>query len=222
MLHSPPMHATLPQFAAHSPPLHKVDSRMPTCTCGCNQVLKHRAITNHLRGRATPRLVTAVVKAGRTNISPPRLNPSKKLRSSQPYFPSPDMPAAVNEGPDFVMSEGGGAAEGRDSHREEDDTDEVGIQHCIDAVRKDLWSGLCHDDDDDGADDEGEGEDSDANDGGEGADDSGEGGSVGYDSCDGLDDNENGLSALHMMGEDFEHNAVANGECTGNSCIQIA
>jgi hypothetical protein len=193
---------------------------MPTCTCGCGVDLTRRAITNHLQGQAVPRLVTAVVKARQTlapSVNPPQLNLSKKLRSSRRYFPSSPTSPAVNEELGFIMSEDGDAGN-EGSHEEEDAVDEAGVQVSINAAREDVWSGLHHDDDDsedeyDDVDDEGEAQDD--------GDDDAEGGSIGDDSYDELGDDENGLSALHMMGEDFERRAVANGECTGSSQIQI-
>lgn len=185
---------------------------MPLCTCGCNQELTRRAIKNHLHGRAVPHLVTAAVKASHAfdpTVSPPRLNPSKKLRSSRRYFPSSPTSGAAYDGSNvnFPMSESDGAAgDGDVGMRCEERlfVDDAGIQCAIDIALEDVWSGLHHDDDsteEEDDDDEGndeEGEDTEGGDGGDGWEL--------YDEC------ESGLSGLHMLGEDFERNVAANGE----------
>jgi hypothetical protein len=88
---------------------------------------------------------------------------------------------------------------------------DAGVQHAINAVMKDVWSGLHHHDDDaDGECDsneesekEGEGEKIDSQ----------EGENI-EDEWDNWDDDENGISPLHMLGEDFERQSAASGKCT--------
>jgi hypothetical protein len=174
---------------------------MPLCTCGCNQNLSRRAVNNHVKGRAAPRLITLVVKAHRAHgraVSPPRLNPPKKLRSSRRYFPSSPASATAHDEPDFPMSNAAG--DGDASDEEESFLDEAGAQRAINAALEDIWSGWHHYNDDTGA---------------ESDDDGGEGGE-GEDAEAGWDDdeyeNENELSALDILGEDFERNSVANGK----------
>jgi hypothetical protein len=208
------------------------------CTCGCNQQLSRRAIKNHLLGLSTPRLVTAAVKArqvlGRT-ISPPRLNPPKKLRSSRRYFPSLSASANVDGEADFVMSGDEATSNGGMSLGEGGIVDdEEGTELAIKAALDDVWSGPCHDgsnseeeyDDDhdveEGYGDDGaqEGFDDDRNlEEGSNEDEDNE-----VDGVEGEDaefwnmygrwnnHHENGLSALDMLEEDFERNAVARGE----------
>ena len=82
--------------------------------------------------------------------SPPRLKPSKKLRSSRPYFPSLPAPTAVSGEPGSIISEGDGVAEDMDMgvKNNDDFVDEVDTHHAIEAALNDVWSGLHHDDDD--------------------------------------------------------------------------
>jgi len=207
---------------------------MPLCTCGCHQQLSRRSIKNHVLGLSAPRLVTAVVKAyqalGRS-VSPPRLNPPKKLRSSRRYFPSVPTSENTDWEADFVMS-GDEATRDEGMSSKEDIVDgEMGAERAIKAALEDVWSGLLHDSDSE----EGYG---DSHDSEEGYDDSRDGG--GYagnrdeeeyggdednegDGVEGEDaklwnmggpwnDHEKGLSTLDMLGEEFERNAAAHGE----------
>jgi hypothetical protein len=191
---------------------------MPMCTCGCNQDLTRRAIKNHLQGRTIPRLVTAAVKASQTlrsTISPGRLNPLKKLRSSRRYFPSPPASVIVDEDPDFVMSDGIGDGEdnnisaGGEEHTVIEEAD--AIDRAIGAALGGVWSGLHHDDDDAEED-----YDEDRDDEGEEEVENDTEREVVEDAYDSWDDHEIGLSALDMLGEEFERKSIANGEfpCT--------
>jgi len=196
---------------------------MPPCTCGCNQNITRRAIQNHLRGRTVPHLVTALVKSCQTfgpTISPPRLNPSKKFRSSRRYFPlSPTLASSKDDEPDVAMSEVDITERGGAIHARNEAAivlDNAGAERAINAAREDVWSGLHHDDGDadsehDG-DEDGEGrcmgvgaEEGEVDDGYSSSDD---GGSGDYDNS---KDDYNGLSALDMMGEEFERNSVTKG-----------
>jgi hypothetical protein len=87
--------------------------------------------------------------------------------------------------------------------------DEADLEHAINAAREDTWTGLHHDDDNAAAEEYGENQDERGN--GEGADAEGEDLQDSYDDDDSNDD-ENGLSALDVLGEDFERNSIANGE----------
>lgn len=202
-----PWTGTLARLALYNTPTHSYNDRMPTCTCGCNQELTRRAIKKHLQGQTAPRLVSAVVRACQTigsAVSPPRLNLSKKLRSSRRYFPSSPVPAAANEEPDAVVSEGGDAARGIGMSEEYDEDFVDGAQHAINAALEDVWSGLHHHDDnteeEHNENDEDEGED---------VEEDPDGWKL-YDSWD--HSHEGDLSALDTLGEDFERDAVANGE----------
>jgi hypothetical protein len=197
---------------------HKISFRtcsvkMPKYKCGCGQNFTRRAMQYHLRGRTTPRLVTAIVKSYQTfgpTTSPPRLNPAKKLRSSRRYLPSSPT-LASDDGHDVAMSEGGiiegnGATGSGALHETSVVIDEAGTEHAINAARAEIWSGFHHDDEDADDDMEEYGEHGD-----EGMD------AVDEDVQDGYEDNvwddhEIGLSALDSLGEDFERDSVANGE----------
>jgi len=91
------------------------------------------------------------------------------------------------------------------------------VRIAIDAARADVWSGLHHDNADanEGIDDGSDGEDEDY--GEQGMDVPGDN-EVGYDDWDD-DGNGNGLSALDMLGEDFERNLVTNG---GHACTIVS
>jgi hypothetical protein len=192
---------------------------MPLCTCGCNQELTRRAIKNHLQGRAIPHLVTAAVKtrhALSSTVSPPRLNPRKKLRSSRRYFPSSPTSVVSIDEPDFHTSEGDDAVRDGEScmeYEERFSDGDAAIQCAINAALKDVWSGLHHsdgdtveEDDDDAVE---EGDDGGAKGGGDKEDNCADDSWKLYDD---LSVGENGLSALDMIGEDFERNVTANGE----------
>jgi len=170
---------------------------MPICMCGCNQNLTRRAIKNHLHGRTVPRLITAAVKACQTlrsTVSPSRLNPSKKLRSSRRYFPSSPPSVTANE-PDLFMSEG--------TREAGDIVEEANVNRGINAALHNIWSGFHHDD----AEEE-YNEDEDV----EGEEEKDIEGELVEDAYDDGDDDDNALSALDMLGEDFERKSVANGE----------
>jgi hypothetical protein len=194
---------------------------MPLCPCGCNQDLKRRAIKRHLRGEAVPRLVTAVVKASQTvghAVSPPRLNPSRKLRSSRRYFPSPPASVTFDEERDTLMSERDGAAGNRGMSVASEDVivDDVDAQCALSAALKDVWSGVNHEDDaeDDDAEDD-DAEDDDAEDDDVEDDDWEEeyyNDEEADNEYDGRDSHGNGLTALERLGEDFERDLLANGE----------
>lgn len=184
--------------------------RMPICTCGCNQDITCRTIKNHLRGHTVPRLVTAAAKACRTlksTVSPCRLNLSKKLRSSRRYFPSSPT-SAVNEELDVLMSNGIGAEDGNVSEGGEEDivVEEADVSRAINAALEGIWSGLHH-----VGDDTDEEYDDNENNSGEGEENA-TGDEVAEGAYDDWDDGELTLSALDMLGEDFERESVANGE----------
>jgi hypothetical protein len=193
---------------------------MPVCKCGCNQDLSRRATKKHLQGRTVPRLVTAAVKAcqalGRT-VSPPRLNPPKKLRSSRRYLPSSPTSVTTNGEADFIISEGAGDGPVRDAGIISSDKDaEAGAQRALSAALEGVLSGLHHDADaeeeyDENGDTEGEGDNTDDVDG-EDPD--------GWKLYDTWNEYGDGLSALDTIGEDFERNVIANGKLTYcNLCI---
>ena len=190
---------------------------MPICNCGCNKNISRRAIINHQRNHAIPRLVTAVVRASRAQgpvVSPPRLNPSKKLRSSRSYYPSSPEPALVNDNVDYAMSEADTGANLGDMNAVSGDellVDDVATQRAINHTQADIWSGQHHSLSDNEEDEEADVEAEDSEDGPDAKD-----GWRLYDDpvdCEGADhrSNFNGLSALDMLREEFERNAVANG-----------
>jgi hypothetical protein len=121
------------------------------------------------------------------------------------------------------MSEGDSATGDGDVDVEHEDklfVDEAGAQRAINAALEDIWSGRHHDDDDaEEQDDDEEGE-------GEGEDEGGwyvEGEDVDVDWDDDIGNgNPNELSALDMLGEDFERNSVANGEQTCDILVCIS
>ena len=110
------------------------------------------------------------------------------------------------------MSEEDGAAEEEDVNVEcveEFSIDEAGVQRAITAALKDVWSGLHHDDDDAVEEDE------DGKEGGEdvtGEEAEGEDEDHGWQAYADWHGQENGLSALDVLGEDFERNFISNGE----------
>jgi hypothetical protein len=113
------------------------------CSCGCNQVLSRRQIQRHLRKQVVPRLVAAAVAQfqtlGRT-VSAPRMNPSRKQRSSRRYLPSSlesfddneivvDQPHADRDSDMEVDSE------------EKSDVDELAVLRAIGRAQQGVWSG---------------------------------------------------------------------------------
>jgi len=112
------------------------------------------------------------------------------------------VPISENGELDIAVSEGGGAAGEVDMTLGYDN--EAGTEHAINAALRDVWSGLHHDDDD--------GHDENEEDGGEIVEEDPEGWKL----YDGWDDHEDGLTALDLLGEDFERGAVANGELICN------
>jgi len=111
----------------------------------------------------------------------------------------------ISEDQDFVMD--GAAADGDMSMGGEEDVHEADTQHAINVALSDVWSGL-HLDGDDAEEeydnDAGHEEEEEVGEGEEGGNLEG-----GYDDW---DDDENDLSVLHTLGEDFEHSSVHNGE----------
>ena len=201
---------------------------MLQCRCGCNQNLTRKGIKKHLQGRSVPCLVTAVVRAcRRRDISPPRLQPSRKFRSSRRYFPSSPASVTVDEEPDFVMLEGDrnvasnivvDEANAKRAINAASDivVDEANVERAINAAQEDIWSGLHHDDNDAEEEDDDYAGDEGSEDGEEAA------GNVegDYDEWDG---DETGLSPLELLGEDFERNSITNGELWGalSSVVQL-
>jgi hypothetical protein len=119
---------------------------------------------------------------------------------------------AANDEPNFLISAGDGDAEDEDMNVEceECSNDEGCVQRAIAVAQDNVWSGLYDNGDNDNdvvEEDEGrehvgeeaEGEDPDH----------------GWQMYTGWHDQENGLSALDMLGEDFERNFISNGEFIG-------
>jgi hypothetical protein len=185
---------------------------MPTCSCGCNQNLSRQAIRKHQRGQAVPRLVAAAVRAFQMNgsaVNPPRPIPANELRRSHRYSPPSLGPPADSEAyggvdDDFPMSEiehdDAGIDPGVDSEGNES------VEHMMDHMRTDVWSGLHHppgdysssESDGEGGEESDEIEDDEDNPDGEWVDWQEELGSK--------------LSAIDILGEEFERNAARNGE----------
>lgn len=194
---------------------------MPLCTCGCGQTLARRNIKKHRARKAAPQLVSSAVKAflqhGAT-VSPPRLRRSKKLRSSRQYFPSAHSPSPTSDPPlaepfnnDAEMNiMEDGYAESSETNPDDDNVVEAILRH----TEHDVWDGRHYHED--AHEDEGAGEDSRDN----GLDDDYDGSAS--------DDDENGdgyhwedqqrdpepsrgLSALELLNEEFEREAIARG-----------
>ena len=189
---------------------------MPICNCGCNQILSNQAIQKHRQ--AGPHLVSAAAQAFQTLgpvVSPPHLNPSKKLQTSQRYFPSSLEPAL----PDWEMNHPTSEADDgcMDVGPEDGAVDIDVAQHAIDSTLADVWSGQHHSmsDNDEGDEDDGGDEDSDLDSGGDGGLGPDEGWKL-YDElmeCEGEDvaNNSYDLSAMDMLRENYECNAIGNG-----------
>src|SRR5258705_367471 len=205
---------------------------MPTCTCGCNQDLGRRAIQKHLQKRSVPRLVAAAAQAfralGPAGVSPPRLNPAKKLRSSRRYFPSSPVPAIAN------CSEMGDASLEVDDGEVLPDVsvgpvvefvdDDAAAQHAINLILADIRSGQRHSlsdnesDESDGVDDDSDGQNE-----GVGPDDGWQlyDDLVDYEGREHMADSSYRLSAVDMLHEDFERNVIANGTFLANFLVRI-
>ena len=182
---------------------------MPVCSCGCNQNLSRRGIKYHLKRQAVPRLVTAVVHSSRNvgQVSPPRLNPAKKLQSSHRFLPSSPEPlpsvnldhpmSNVDIGNDIIAN----IREGGEIEEIEFDIDEAAMQDTIHHTLDDVWTGQHHavSDNEDFEDaDEMDLEDEDED----------------VEEDEEIKDEEYGLSAMDLLGEDFERDAVGNGKFT--------
>jgi hypothetical protein len=152
----------------------------------------------HRRGQGVPLLVAATMRTNRTlGIAvAPRLDSTKKLRSSRRYFPSLPDPASEDS---FNME--------LDNNVEDDEIESMGVRN--DAVMG-VWSGRHHRaaEDEDGESQGGE-ESEDADEDEEGCDTDHEE----YWSDDGNDTNDFvGLSARDKLGDDFARDAIANGK----------
>ena len=185
---------------------------MPVCSCGCNQNLSRRGIKYHLKRQAVPRLVTAVVHSSRNvgQVSPPRLNPAKKLRSSRRFLPSsPEPPPSVNL--DHPMSDVdigdigdniiANICEGDEIEEIEFDIDEAAVQDTIHHTLDDVWTGKHH-----AVSDNKDFEDADEMDSEDEDED--------VEEDEEIEDEEYGLSAMDLLEEDFERDAVRNGKFT--------
>lgn len=175
------------------------------CTCGCGQNLTIQTIRKHQKNQTIPRLVTAAVQVFHTHgstVSPPR--PAKKPRTSRDYFPSsPSQSAGLNtripmDGVEYVDVD---AETGDDSDN---------IDNMIHRVQVDIWPSqfdLFRDQSDSEDDQEASNESEDD----EAGDDDGDSDSAWEAWQDGTG-NSYELSAVDLLGEEFERNAVANGE----------
>lgn len=186
------------------------------CPCGCNQNLTRRAMQYHRRGQGVPLLVAATMRTSRTlgkAVVPPRLDSTKKFRSSRRYFPEPTSADLFNMELDNNAEDGtetGADHEigGMDVH------DDAAVHHVVQGVEEGVWSGRHHqaaeDEDSESQDDE-EGEDADEDEGG--CDNEEE-----YWDDDGNDDEIVGLSARDELGDDFARDAIANGKSPPLHC----
>ena len=195
---------------------------MPICTCGCNQNLTRQGIRKHQDGQTVPRLVSAAVgafQAQRSAVTPPQLNPTKKRRTSRRHLssspgPTEELPACI--GPRItiendVLMEDIQEHDNADSDLESDS----GIGHMIDHMQSGVWSGVWsgREYDEDRSDSENDEEESDENIDEEDNNDS---------DCEDWENwqdslGESDLSAIDMLGEEFEQDAVANGEFFGGA-----
>jgi hypothetical protein len=108
---------------------------------------------------------------------------------------------------DYVISGDEASIDGEMSSREDGIVgDDVGPEQAIKAALENVWSGLHHHHDGDKEEESDEDPDEDEDNEGDGVeeDDS--------EFWNMYNDHENGLSALDMLGEEFERNAVAHGE----------
>jgi len=175
------------------------------CSCGCNQTLSRRQVQRHMQKRVVPRLVTAAVAQFRTlgtTVSAPRLNPSKKLRTSRRHVSSSpessDKDMVTDQPPLY-------APEDEINQGFQEDENEI-VLHAIGRSQQGIWSGRHHvvglgDSETDGSDDEVNGSEA-----GESSE------SESYDDWEMDEGNPSDLSALDRLGEDFERKVVANGE----------
>jgi hypothetical protein len=181
---------------------------MPICGCGCEQTLGRRQVKRHMETKVIPCLVTAAVAQFwtlGTSVSAPRLEHSKKRRSSRRYIPSsPEAPEDDEPaGPPPVDISDDGMNVDKEEKGDVDD-DEQEVQRIIGRSQQGIWSGRHHmDDEEDESDDGDESDES-----GEGSEGDGYGD---WEVEEGLE-NSSGLSALDRIGEDFERNATVNGE----------
>src|ERR1700689_3647950 len=188
---------------------------MPKCSCGCGHTLCRRQIQRHLQKQVVPRLVTAAVAQFQTmgtTVSAPRLNPSKKRRTSRRCLPSSLEPSAEDE---EILSDQLPADELEgDMDIDWEETQDVNqnermVLCAIGHSQQGIWSGRHHGvagfEDSDSEEEDGYGDEAQGS-----SDDDGDD----YDHWDINEDLEDhsGLSALDRLGEDFERNAAANGE----------
>jgi hypothetical protein len=188
---------------------------MPKCSCGCGQTLSRRQIQRHLQKQVVPRLVTAAVAQFQTmgtTVSAPRLNPSKKRRTSRRCLPSSLEPSSEDE---EILSDQPPADELEgDMDIDWEETQDVNqnermVLRAIGHSQQGIWSGRHHGvagfEDSDSEEEDGYGDEAQGS-----SDDDGDD----YDHWDINEDLEDhsGLSALDRLGEDFERNAAANGE----------
>jgi hypothetical protein len=180
------------------------------CSCGCNQSLSRRQIQRHLRKQVVPRLVAAAVAQFRTLgriVSAPRLNSSKKQRSSRRYLPS--SPEVFED--DEILVDQLGADGGHDSDVEVDsdeksEVEELAVLRAIGRAQRGVWSGRRAAVESE--DEESEGDDDDD----ENREDSKEEDHEYWEQYDDLEGPGTGMSALDRIGEDFERSVAANGD----------
>lgn len=160
----------------------------------------------HRKGQGVPLLVAATTRMSQmlgTSVAP-RLNSTKKLRSSRRYFPSSPNTHALAGGNINV-----GDDEEDDEIRNMDICDDMGIHHAIRGVQENVWSGRHHwAAEDEDSENEGDEDLTDSEDG-KGCDADREE----YWDDGGSDDNVFlGLSAREKLGENFARDAIANGK----------
>jgi hypothetical protein len=122
---------------------------MPICTCGCNQELSRQSIKKHQRGQAVPCLVSAAISAFHAHgltVSPPWLNPAKKLRTSHRYFPSLLDPSVGPSAGDNCapMDSIEGEHESMGVSTSVDPEDDSCTEEVMDHMQHGVWSGQDH------------------------------------------------------------------------------
>lgn len=185
---------------------------MPICTCGCGQNITLQAIRKHQKGQTIPRLITAAVTAfhghGRA-VSPPR--PAKRPRIEHDYFLSSPSQSAGLSSEAHVHPIDDIEQEDMNANIRDNSDSNKNIDDMICRMQAGIWP---HPSDPsfDRSDSESENDQEDSGDSeDEAGDDDNHSDGTWEDWQDGTGSSY-GLTAVDLLGEEFERNAVANGE----------
>lgn len=187
---------------------------MPQCSCGCNQTLSQQQIQRHLWKHVVPHLIAVAVAQFQTlgrSVSAPRLNLATKKWTSQQYLPSSLSPEPSNDNEIMVDQSLDGSQNMVVNPEEVSNVEELSLLRSIGRAQQGVWSGQRVT-----VEYEGEVSKGDNNHGDDAGEDENREGSVDEDNryweeYDHLE-NPTGLSALDLIGEDFECSAAANDE----------